>query len=98
MTLQLHPLQLSYGTYSLLGQRQSFFVAHPPGAGAQEVAIRVSAAALRQAGAPISANAEDEPARACAGAEGRRLCGLRVRGHPVLPRSEVPSAADLWAD
>src|SRR5580698_8337853 len=95
MTGELHPLQSRYGTHSLLGQRQPVLVARPAGAGAQGLAIRVPAAALRQAGTAIAADAEDEPARPGAGFEGQRLRRVRIRGDSLLPRSEVSAAADF---
>ena len=67
------------------------------GARAQGAALRVAAAALRQAGAPIAADVENESARPGAGLEGRRLRGVRVGGHSLLPGSEIPAAADFWA-
>src|ERR1019366_1805504 len=98
MPLRLHPLQSAYGTHSLLGQRQSVLVAYPFGAGTQRAVLRVAAAALRQARTSVAADVEDEPARPLTGIEGWRLRGVRIGRHFVLPRFEVPAAADLRAE
>src|SRR5258708_29102272 len=72
-------------------------MARPLGAGAQGAAVRVSASALRQAGTAIATDVEAEPARPGAGAEGRRLRGVRIGGDTLLPGPEVSAAADFWA-
>src|SRR5882757_6809340 len=95
MPAELHPLQLRDGTHSLLGQRKSVLVAHPIGVGAQGAALRVAASALRQARTSIAADVEAQSARSCAGVEGRRLRGVRIRGDSLLPRTEVSAEADF---
>ncbi len=90
-----HPLQSDHGTHSILGQRQSVLVARAARAGAQGAAVRVAAAALRQAGTPVAPNAEAQSARPRARAQGRRLRGVRIGRGAVLPGREVPPGADF---
>src|SRR5215831_9671899 len=86
---------ISDGDRGLLGQRQPVCVACAAGARAQAAAVREPPAAVLQAGAQVPADAGPEPAWPRAGAEGRRLRVLRVARDPLLPRSEIPAAADL---
>src|ERR1700730_18956219 len=97
MPAQPHPLQSPHGTYLLLGQRQSVFVARPSGAGAQATRLRVAPAAFRQARTSVAADVEDKSSRPSAGVEGRRLRGLRIGRDSLLPRFEVPAEADIRA-
>src|SRR5579872_505179 len=95
MTFELHPLQSPHGTDFILGQRQPVLVASPIGARAQGPALRIAAPALRQAGASVAPNVENESARPRARLEGRRLRGVRIRRHTLLPGPQIPASADI---
>ena len=98
MTGELHPLEWRHGTDFILGQRQSVLVAGALGARAQGACVRIAALAVRQAGASIAADAENESARPRPSLEGRRLRGVRVGRYPLLLGFEVPASADIRTD
>src|SRR5262245_6721190 len=68
----------SDGPRTLLGQRQPVLVARAARARVQAPRLPIARAAVLEAGAQVAADAADEPARARAGAQGRRAHRVRV--------------------
>src|ERR1700722_12247132 len=79
----------------LLGKRQRAVLARRARARIQESQLQQPSAAVRSAGAQVAAHAGDELSRQAAGAARQRLRGVRVAGDTLLPRAEIPRAADL---